>query len=246
VSDVFSAIKPWAVINASGYVKVDDAEWDTENCFRINRDGAITLGAHCARLGIHYTTFSSDLVFDGRREQPYLENDATNALNVYGASKVVAEKELISLDAASLIVRTSAFFGPWDQYNFVTTTLRALEAGNPVHAADDQIVSPTYVPDLVDAVLDLVIDAERGLWHLANGGAISWSQLARRAAEAAGLDSSLVAGVPSRALKQLARRPAYSALGSSRGSLLPSLDDALARYIAAQPRPATVTQTVNA
>ena len=246
IDDVLGSIKPWAVINASGYVKVDDAEWDTENCFRINRDGAIALGARCAALGIHYTTFSSDLVFDGRRHHPYVESDETNPLNVYGASKVAAENLLLSLGAPSLIVRTGAFFGPWDVYNFVTTTLRALEAGNPVHAADDQVVSPTYVPDLVDAVLDLVIDGEKGIWHLANGGAISWSQLARRAAEAGGLDSSIVAGVPSRALNQLARRPAYSALGSTRGTLLPSLDDALARYIAAQPRPATVTQTVNA
>jgi dTDP-4-dehydrorhamnose reductase len=143
-------------------------------------------------------------------------------------------------------VRTSAFFGPWDKYNFVTAMLRDLEAGKPVHAADDQVVSPTYVPDLVDAVLDLVIDGEQGVWHLANSGAVSWLDLARRAGEAAELDTSLVTGVPSRALNQLARRPAYSALGSCRGSLLPSLDDALARYIAAQPRPATVTQTVNA
>jgi dTDP-4-dehydrorhamnose reductase len=246
IDDVLASLKPWAVINASGYVKVDDAEWDTENCFRINRDGAMNLGARCAALGVHYTTFSSDLVFDGRRGQPYVESDETNPLNVYGASKVAAEKALLSLDAPSLIVRTSAFFGPWDEYNFVTSTLRALEGGNPVHAADDQVVSPTYVPDLVDAVLDLVIDAERGVWHLANAGAVSWSQLARRVAEAAGLDSSMVVGIPSRALNQLARRPAYSALGSSRGSLLPSLDDALARYIAAQPRSATVTQTVNA
>jgi dTDP-4-dehydrorhamnose reductase len=190
--------------------------------------------------------FSSDLVFDGRRDRPYVEQDATNPLNVYGASKVAAENELLSLDSRPLIVRTAAFFGPWDKYNFVTTTLRSLESGTPVQAPDDQVVSPTYVPDLVDAVLDLVIDGERGVWHLANSGAITWSELARRAAEAADLDPGLVSGVPSRALNQIARRPAYSALGSSRGALLPSLEDALARYIAARPRPATLTQTVNA
>ena len=79
------------------------------------------------------------------------------------------------------MVRTSAFFGPWDEYNFVTIALRELAAGRTLVASRDAVVSPTYVLDLVHASLDLLIDGERGIWHLANRGALDWAALARRA-----------------------------------------------------------------
>jgi len=93
------------------------------------------------------------------------------------------------------------------------------------------VVSPTYVPDLVHASLDLLIDGERGVWHLANGGAVTWADFARRAAALAGLDAALVRGRPTASLKLAAARPLYSALGSERGALLPPLDDALSRFV---------------
>jgi dTDP-4-dehydrorhamnose reductase len=101
-----------------------------------------------------------------------------------------------------------------------------------VEAAGDLVVSPTYVPDLVNATLDLLIDGERGLWHLANDGAITWADFARRAAERAGLDASLVIAKPASALGYVASRPRYSVLGSARGRLMPSLESAIARYTA--------------
>jgi dTDP-4-dehydrorhamnose reductase len=134
---------------------------------------------------------------------------------------------------AALVVRTSAFFSPWDEHNFVTAALRALASGETFTAADDAIVSPTYVPDLANVSLDLLIDGERGLWHLANNGAVTWAELARRAAQMAGLDASRVKGCATRARDDgaTARRPVYSVLGSERGALLPSLEDSLARYV---------------
>jgi dTDP-4-dehydrorhamnose reductase len=129
-----------------------------------------------------------------------------------------------------LVVRTSSFFGPWDDANFVTITLRKIAAGFRVVAASDLVMTPTYVPDLVHASLDLLIDGEQGLWHVTNGTAITWFDLARRTAELANLDAGIVEGCPVQALGLTARRPPYSALGSERGLLLPSLDDALARY----------------
>ena len=129
------------------------------------------------------------------------------------------------------MVRTSAFFGPWDKYNFVTVALSTLASGQRFRAADDAFISPTYVPDLVHATLDLLIDNERGIWHLANEGALTWADFARSAARVAGLDSSLIEGCSTQSLNLAARRPRYSVLTSERGSLIPSLDDALARYL---------------
>jgi dTDP-4-dehydrorhamnose reductase len=133
------------------------------------------------------------------------------------------------------MVRTAAFFGPWDRHNFVTLALDALRRGEPWRAAHDQWVSPTYVPDLVQATLDLMIDGESGIWHLANRGGASWQELAVMAADMAGLDADLVIGLPGAALGQTAPRPRYSVLGSERGLVMPSLEEALARYLAEVP-----------
>jgi dTDP-4-dehydrorhamnose reductase len=99
-----------------------------------------------------------------------------------------------------------------------------------VRAAADATVSPTYVPDLVDVSLDLLLDGASGLWHLANDGAVTWADLARRAAGLAGLDVGLVEPCPTAALSQAAPRPVYTVLGTERGCLMPPLDDSLARY----------------
>jgi dTDP-4-dehydrorhamnose reductase len=111
----------------------------------------------------------------------------------------------------------------------VTQGLERLACGERWMAASDQVVSPTYVPDLVHASLDLLIDGEEGLWHVANQGGVSWWRLGCMAAEAAGLPTRLVqpvAGLPARA-----RRPAYSALASERGQLTDRIEDALQRYV---------------
>jgi dTDP-4-dehydrorhamnose reductase len=105
-----------------------------------------------------------------------------------------------------------------------------MSQGRPFQAAGDCVVSPTYGPDLADAVLDLLIDGERGLWHLANRGQMTWAEFARAGADAAGLDASLVLPMPIRLLGLRAPRPAYSALGSTRGLLLPPIENAIARY----------------
>ncbi|MDB4870439.1 MAG: dTDP-4-dehydrorhamnose reductase [Gemmatimonadales bacterium] len=232
IESALATIRPWAVINAAGYVRVDDAEWDCASCQRVNASAAIGLALACEARGIRLVTFSSDLVFDGHSNRPYTEFDAVNPRCAYGRSKAVAESALLGMRDQPLIIRTSAFFGPWDEYNFLATSLATVVSGAPVEAADDLIVSPTYVPDLANAALDLLIDDERGIWHLANTGETSWAQFARRAAESAGLDAGLIVGRPASALGYSAPRPRYSALTSARGSLMPSLEDALARYTA--------------
>ncbi|WP_034386761.1 family 1 glycosylhydrolase [Deinococcus sp. YIM 77859] len=220
---------PWALLNTAGYVRVDDAEDDPRND-RENARGPQVLAEACAAAGVQLVTFSSDLVFDGRKGAPYVESDTPGPLNAYGRSKRAAEEAVLSLLPGALVVRTSAFFGPWDPYNFAAYVVRELRAGRTVRAATDQIVSPTYVPDLTCAVLDLLIDGEGGVWHLANRGAVSWADFARQVAAVSGLDPARVEGVPTSTLGQRATRPAYSALGSERGWLMPDLEDALHRW----------------
>lgn len=223
--------RPWAVVNAAGYVRVDDAEREPEKCFRENAEGPAVLARLCAERDVQLLTFSSDLVFDGAKGEPYVESDEPSPRSVYGRSKAEAERRVLEAHPEALVARTSAFFGPWDEYNFVTLALRALAAGERFAAASDSFVSPTYVPDLVNACLDLLIDGERGVWHLANQGAVSWAELARISAVRHGLDETLIDARPARSLNLVAPRPADCSLASERGAPLPPLEDAIARYL---------------
>jgi dTDP-4-dehydrorhamnose reductase len=224
VDAALERVRPWAVINAAGYVRVDQAEKEQERCFLENAHGAENLARACARSGIHYVAFSSDLVFDGTLGRAYVESDEVCPTGVYGRSKATAERLVQQAFPEALVVRTSAFFGPWDTYNFVHMTLRALKEGRRVEASDAVMVSPTYVPDLVHAALDLLIDRSAGVWHLANQGVISWHELAARAASEAGIDSS-------RLVRANGGQASATALSSERGLLLPTLEGALQRYI---------------
>jgi dTDP-4-dehydrorhamnose reductase len=233
VEQAVTTYAPWAVINAAGYCRVDDAERERDACHRDNSLGPTVLARACAARGVPLVTFSSDLVFDGVARSPYRESDGVAPLSVYGRSKAEGERDVLHAHRGALVVRTSAFFGPWDLHNFVTTTLRALARGDRVPAAEDMTVSPTYIPDLVNATLDLLIDSASGIWHLANIGATSWAELGKRSAVLRGHDAELVVPVSVSSLGLSARRPAYSALQSERGSgLMPPLEAALERYAA--------------
>lgn len=224
------AFRPWAVINAAGYVRVDDAEQDSACCFRENTSGPETLANVCAEESVALLTFSSDLVFDGTKAEAYSESDPVAPLNVYGRSKAEAERAVLKTFPEALIVRTSAFFGPWNRYNFLTQTLELVADGKSVHAADDLWISPTYVPDLVHAALDLLIDRERGIWHVANAGRTTWAHFARTAARLAALDEMLVQGCAHSHFALSAARPPRSVLTSERGQWLCPWQDALPRY----------------
>jgi dTDP-4-dehydrorhamnose reductase len=181
--------KPWAVINTAGFVRTWEADEKFDECLAINATGPELLGSACKAAGIPLVTFSSDLVFDGKLGRAYVEPDRPAPACAYGRSKAEAEARLMEIDADALIVRTSAFFGPWDRHNFLFHTVERLRRGEDVFASDKTIVSPTYVPDLVHATLDLLLDEEKGIWHLTNQGAISWHELAREIADRAKVDA---------------------------------------------------------
>jgi dTDP-4-dehydrorhamnose reductase len=216
--------RPWAIVNAAGFVRVADAENERSACFASNAAGPEKLARACAKAGLPLVTFSSDLVFDGSLGRPYVESDAPSPASVYGFSKAEGEQKVLASCERALVVRTSAFFGPWDRHNFAWNVLNQLARGEPVLACRKTEVSPTYVPDLVHAALDLLIDGETGLWHLANQGRLSWHGFARLVAERAGYDCSLVLPLDS--------LPATStALASERGALLRPLDHAIDHYL---------------
>jgi dTDP-4-dehydrorhamnose reductase len=216
--------KPWAVINTAGFVRTWEAAEKADECFKANVTGPELLAKACKLHGIPLVTFSSDLVFDGKLGRSYVEPDSPAPACEYGRSKAEAEARLLDIDAGALIVRTSAFFGPWDRHNFLFNTIERLRRGEDVFASEKTIVSPTYVPDLVHATLDLLLDDEKGIWHLTNQGAISWHELAHEIADRAKLDVGRIV-VPEE------DAAVDTSLTSSRGLLLRPLDRALDDFV---------------
>ena len=223
--------RPWAVVNAAGYGKVDASEADAARCHRGNAHGPAVLALAARAAGAALVTFSTDLVFDGRSTRPYCEDAAPGPLSVYGTAKAEGDRRVLAMHPAALVVRTGAHFGPWDGRNFLARSLAALRAGARFAAADDLTVTPAYLPDLADAALDLLIDGASGVWHLAPPDPTTWADLARLAARCAGLDPARVIACPAEAFRWPAPRPAYSALGTARGASLPPLADSLTRFV---------------
>jgi dTDP-4-dehydrorhamnose reductase len=230
IEAALDAHRPWAVINAAGWVRVDEAEGERDACFRANADGAALLAEACAERALPYAVFSSDLVFDGAKNDAYHEDDAPKPLNVYGASKAAAEERVLKADPKALVIRTAAFFSPYDAYNFAVWVERELRAGREIRAAEGFVVTPTFVPDLVHASLDLLIDEAEGIWHLTNQEPVSWFDFGRRVAETLELDPRLIRPAAPEQLGWRAPRPAFVPLGSKHGRLLPKFEDALLRH----------------
>lgn len=244
IERAFAEHEPWAVVNAAGWVRVDDAEDDEDACHAANHAGAVAVARACARNGIPSVNFSTDLVFDGVCAEPYVEQSSPRPLNAYGRSKLAMEDALADLAGQHLVVRTAAFFSPHDPYNFAFHCAEAAVRAERFVAVADCAVSPTYVPDLCRAALDLLIDRETGLWHLTNGEAVTWFGFAARLLDALKADNAMLVAGRAAEANWRAARPRYSALASTRGRLMPGLESAIARFAEAR-RSAAVAPNPN-
>lgn len=232
VRNTLEAIKPWAVINAAGFARIDEAEVSTETCYRENTIGPVLLAEICKSMDIKFVTFSTDQVFNGEKKKPYAVTDQTQPLNFYGLSKKIAEEQIGSMNPESLIIRSSCFFNPWHPNDRLGRILRSgLNSDRQIFLPSDIIMSPAYIPDVVHTVLDLLIDGESGIWHLSNHEETTLYDFARLALEMAGLNENIVSAVPFSRLDYAALRPSYSVLESSGGITLPSLNHALTNFV---------------
>jgi dTDP-4-dehydrorhamnose reductase len=217
---------PDLVLHAAAWTDVDGAEADPQGAAAVNVAGT----ANVASLGAPLVAFSSDYVFDGRKNGPYLESDGVNPLSAYGRTKLHGEA---AAGSDAWIVRSSWLFGPTG-HNFVRTMLRLAAERPDVAVVDDQRGCPTYVGHLASAVRDLVdADRPRGVWHVAAAGDCTWADFAEAIYSEAGVDCR-VRRVSTEELGRPAPRPAYAVLRSERSGApkLPHWRDGLRACLA--------------
>jgi len=210
---VIAECSPDVVINAAAYTNVDGCETDRDRCFAVNAIGVKNIALACRGKGIRIVHFSTDYIFDGRKETPYVEEDEPAPLNVYGASKLEGERFLQAFSDRWLLIRTAWLYGR-NGKNFVKTILEKAAAVKTLDVVDDQIGAPTYSWDLSAAVQLLIEGGHEGLFHLTNRGRCSWHEFACKILQYAGKNDVTVRPIPSADLARPAVRPAWSVLSS--------------------------------
>lgn len=229
--------KPDVVIHCAAYTKVDQAESEPEEAYRVNGEGTRNAVVAAEQIGAKFVYISTDYVFDGRAITPYREDDRPNPLSVYGRTKLAGEEFVSSLSSRHFIVRTSWVFGKYGS-NFVKTMLKLAEERDSVKVVNDQIGSPTYTLDLAGFLFDLVKTGHYGVYHASNTGACSWYEFAKAIFAEKGLDVR-VEPCSTAEFPRPAMRPAYSVLdhGAIRANGFEPLRpwrEALRHYLAEQ------------
>lgn len=234
------AVRPDVVINTAAFHRVDECEVEAKRAFAVNALGAHSLALACAETDASLLHISTDYVFDGRKGEPYLEEDAALPVNVYGASKLAGELLIRILLNRHYVVRTAGLYGVAGASgkggNFVSTMLRLAREGRVIKVVDDQRLSPTSARDLAKKLAWLIGTEGYGLYHITNAGDCSWYEFAQAVFAEAGLAPRLEP-TTTEAFGARARRPAYSVLGH--GALqrlgsddLPHWRDVLRRHLA--------------
>lgn len=245
VSETLSKINPHIIMNCAAYTNVDGCETQEEAAMAVNGSGPGYLAEVAANIGAVLVHISTDYVFSGEKETPYLEEDATCPSSAYGRTKLAGERAIIEGGLVRyFIIRTSWLYGP-NGRNFVETILRLAAEKDELRVVSDQIGSPTFTEDLARAIFQLIGKGDKslpfGVYHFSNQGACSWFKFARAILfEASSLEIPIraqqVIPITTDQYPMPARRPAYSVLSSEKfwrvtGLKVPSWQDGLHRYM---------------
>jgi len=210
-------VRPDMIVNAAAYTAVDQAESEREQAFLVNAAGPGFLAAEAKTAGALLIQYSTDYVFDGTKEGPYVEDDTPNPINVYGESKLAGERAVQASGCRYLILRTSWVYGARGK-NFLLTILRLAGERAELRVVDDQVGAPTWCRDIAAVTARLAGTArardEGGLFHMTAAGATSWCGFARAILKARGIETPVQA-ISTADYPTPATRPANSLLASA-------------------------------
>jgi len=229
-------LQPAVIVNCAAYNGVDAAEGDRGAAFALNADGPALLAAAASAIDAVFVHFSSDFVFDGMADRPYVETHPTNPLGAYGSSKLAGEAAAGGAPR-HYVVRVESLFGGGANGHRATIDLIAdsLLAGAAVRVAVDRTVTPSYVPDVACAIRALINSGiPYGIYHCVNSGSTSWYELAREVAQQLDIRGRIQ---PIRASELMthAPRPRFCALSNrklvSAGIPMPTWQSAVHRHL---------------
>jgi dTDP-4-dehydrorhamnose reductase len=231
--------RPDAVVLSAAYTRVDDCETHRDLAFAVNAEGPRNVAVACREAGAKLLFVSTDYVFNGRKNGPYVEDDPVDPLNVYGLSKLAGENHIRAEWADHLIVRTSWLYG-LNGKNFVETIIQKAATAPQLRIVDDQRGAPTFTKDLAEGMARLLANNEaRGVVNVTNSNHCTWFEFAKTILQLTGLERVPVHPVTSAEFKAPAQRPANSVLSSDRftafaGQPLRPWQDALQAYLHAR------------
>lgn len=232
---------PDIIINTAAFHNVPQCEVDIQQAFAVNVTAVRNLALACKRANILLVTFSTDYVFAGEKNTPYLESDCPKPIQMYGISRLAGELAVMSVAPEnSIIIRTCGLYGLSGAAskggNFVDKRILDTGTNAQIEIGCDQVVSPTYTNDLAIAVLRLIEHPEReaGVYHLVNQGECSWYEFTKAIYEILGLNTQVLP-IHRGGMTGDMRRPLYSALANTKalklGITLPHWRDGLSRFL---------------
>lgn len=218
VEKTIQQFRPDLIINCAAYTKVDDCETKKELAFAVNGGGPANLARAAAQIGAKLVHFSTDYIFDGTKNKPYLENDPPHPINVYGRSKLEGEQIVRKQTDNHLIIRTQWLYGEGGNH-FVKTILKLAKERDSIKVVNDQFGSPTWTEDLADAAIELIKKDCTGTYHIVNSGKCSWYDFACQIIKEAELNTKVIPCTTAE-FPRLAKRPAYSVLSTEKVEML--------------------------
>lgn len=229
-----AAMCPDAIVNCAAYTNVDGAEDDPSAALAVNAWAPRAIARAACEVDATLVHFSTDFVFDGETSRPYTEEDTPNPRGVYAMSKLLGEW-FAAEPARHYVLRVESLFGGRRAKSSIDALADGIQAGRPVRAFIDRVVSPSFVDDVV-AVTDALL-ARRppaGVYHCVNSGHATWVDVARELAKLADRPNAPIHGVRMADAKLKAPRPLFAALANDKlreaGIALPPWPEALSRY----------------
>ncbi|MDA8571800.1 dTDP-4-dehydrorhamnose reductase [Flavobacteriaceae bacterium] len=203
-------------INCAAYTAVELAEEQSDLAYAVNADGPKNLAEVCKKYQVKLLHISTDFVFDGKKQTPYMESDMPNPLGVYGASKWQGERNIQEIMEDYFIIRTSWLYSQYGN-NFMKSMLRLSETRDEISVVSDQIGAPTYAGDLAEVLVKIVLSLSTnyGVYHYSNSGAISWYDFAVEIFTLFGKKIE-VKPIKTKDYPTAAKRPRYSVLDTTK------------------------------
>lgn len=208
-------VSPKIIINTAAFTDVDACEIHREKAFSINAEGMKHVAMGALRCGAKVVYISTDYIFDGKKREPYSEDDDPNPINIYGQSKLRGEEYVKELTEDSLIIRTQWLFGKHGK-NFVTSILKQAKEKKTLSIVNDQIGSPTYTMDLAKVISQLIEYPLKGIFNVTNQDVCSWYTFGQAIIEFSGMRDVEIIPISSKELSRLAPRPSYSVLNNEK------------------------------